>query len=392
MSPPPTGWIEATGLPPGVRGGTATRRFAGVSVDPFGPANYSDRGGDDPTAVARNRALLREHLGLPAEPLWLQQVHGTDVLVEPSLLGLAPSPVEPSLLGLAHSGASSALRSVRGEDSTAGAAVPVEPSLLGFPTAPPVEPSLLGSAHSGASSALRSVRGEDSTVSAAFPVEPNLLGLAHSGASSALRSVRGEDSTASAALPVEPSLLGFPTAPPVEPSLLGSGPSGASSALRAARCADACVVRGNGVAAVVLTADCLPLLLAAGDRVAAVHAGWRGLADGVIEAAVRALGAPPGEVHAWLGPAIGQRAFEVGPEVRATFVGADPAAAACFVPGRDDRWHADLYALARLRLRKLGVQCISGGSWCTFDDPAQFHSYRRDGARSGRMATLIWRV
>ena len=151
------------------------------------------------------------------------------------------------------------------------------------------------------------------------------------------------------------------------------------------------MVRGNGSVAVVLTADCLPLLLAGPDGVAAVHAGWRGLADGVIEAAVRALSPSPGRIHAWLGPAIGQRAFEVGPEVRAAFVDADPAAAGCFIAGRGDRWHADLYALARLRLTALGVHAISGGEWCTSDDAAQFHSYRRDGARSGRMATLVWR-
>ena len=152
------------------------------------------------------------------------------------------------------------------------------------------------------------------------------------------------------------------------------------------------MVRGNGSVAVVLTADCLPLLLAGPDGVAAVHAGWRGLADGVIEAAVRALSPSPGRIHAWLGPAIGQRAFEVGPEVRAAFVDADPAAAGCFIAGRGDRWHADLYALARLRLTALGVHAISGGNGCTFEDAAQFHSYRRDGARSGRMATLVWRL
>lgn len=246
MSDNPPAWIAATGLPPGVRGGTATRRFAGVSAAAFGPANYSERGGDDPAAVARNRALLCEQLKLPSAPLWLQQVHGTSVMVA---------------------------------DGTARHAAP---------------------------------------------------------------------------------------------------------------CADACVVRDLEPVAVVLTADCLPLLLAGPDGVAAVHAGWRGLADGVIESAVSALGSAPDRIHAWLGPAIGQRAFEVGPEVRASFVDADPAAAGCFIPGRDDRWHADLYALARLRLAALGVHSISGGGWCTCEDAAQFHSYRRDGARSGRMATLVW--
>lgn len=243
------GWIEAQGLPPGVRGGIATRAFEGVSAAPFGPANFGARCGDDPHAVARNRALLAARLGLAAQPRWLDQVHGTAV----------------------HR---------------------------------------------------------------------------HQGSTSA-----------------------------------GDPP-----------CADACVVQGQGVAAAVLTADCLPLLLAGGDEVAAVHAGWRGLAAGVIEHSVRALRAAPAELCAWLGPAIGQAAFEVGPEVRAAFVDADPATAASFAPGRGDRWHADLYALARHRLRTLGVTRIAGGGWCTFADRERFHSFRRDGAASGRMATVVWRT
>jgi YfiH family protein len=253
------GWIDAIGLPPGVRAGTATRRFAGVSAPPFGRANYGERCGDDATAVVRNRVLLRESLGLRHEPVWLQQVHGTDVVV-----------------------------------------VTVDQS-------------------SGASSALQE----------------------HGGAT------------------------------PV---------------------ADACVVRGRGLAAVIQTADCLPILLAAadGDEVAAIHAGWRGLAAGVIEATLAALQSAPGSIHAWLGPAIGQRVFEIGPEVRAAFIDGDPGAADCFARGRDDRWHADLAALARCRLVALGVIRVSGGDWCTVEQPVDFHSYRRDGARSGRMATLVW--
>lgn len=283
------GWIEASGLPAGFRGGTATRRFDGVSEAPFGRANYGAHCGDAADAVARNRVLLRELLGLAAEPLWLRQVHGVEVVVVDADEG--------------SSGASSAVQ----ERVTPGAG----------------------------------------------RAELARLGLAkNSGASSALQE---QD---------------------------GAGPR-----------ADACIVRGSGLAAVVLTADCLPILLAVdgSNEVAAIHAGWRGLAAGVVEATLARLHAAPRAIHAWLGPAIGQGAFEVGPEVRAAFVDADPGAGGCFQPGRDDRWHADLAGLARRRLHSRGITRISGGDRCTVDDRAHFHSFRRDGAGSGRMATLVWR-
>lgn len=145
-----------------------------------------------------------------------------------------------------------------------------------------------------------------------------------------------------------------------------------------------------GTVCAVLTADCLPVLLCdrAGTRVGAAHAGWRGLADGVIEAAVAALNLPASGLMAWLGPAIGPRAFEVGDEVRNTFISRDPAAAAAFEPNGQG-WHADLYRLAHQRLAALGITEIHGGEWCTFEDSARFYSYRRDGT-TGRMATLIW--
>jgi polyphenol oxidase len=145
-----------------------------------------------------------------------------------------------------------------------------------------------------------------------------------------------------------------------------------------------------GTVCAVLTADCLPVLLCdrAGTRVGAAHAGWRGLADGVIEATVAALNLPASGLMAWLGPAIGPRAFEVGDEVRNTFISRNPAAAAAFEPN-GERWHADLYRLAHQRLAALGITEIHGGEWCTFEDSARFYSYRRDGA-TGRMATLIW--
>ncbi|MFA5941684.1 MAG: peptidoglycan editing factor PgeF [Sinimarinibacterium sp.] len=155
--------------------------------------------------------------------------------------------------------------------------------------------------------------------------------------------------------------------------------------------ADAAWTRQPGVVCAVLTADCLPVLLCSDDGsvVAAAHAGWRGLANGVLEETLAALPLPAQRVHAWLGAAIGPAAFEVGPEVRRSFVDRDAAARDCFAPGAGDRWFADLYALARLRLHRLGVQSIDGGGACTHRDVARYFSHRRDGA-CGRMASLIW--
>lgn len=241
------GWLEAEGLPAGLRGGTALRSFPGVSVGDQGPGNFGAHCGDRPEHVAHNRAALAVALALPAAPRWLRQVHGVDV--------------------------------ADGDAAGAGEIV-----------------------------------------------------------------------------------------------------------------ADACVMRLGPAPAVVLTADCLPLLIASRDGAAyaAVHAGWRGLAAGVIEASVRAL-AGSADLQVWLGPAIGPEAYEIGPDVRAALLAADAGAADCFARGRADRWHADLYALARRRLRALGIDHIAGGQYCTLRDPVRFHSHRRDGAASGRMATLIWR-
>jgi YfiH family protein len=155
--------------------------------------------------------------------------------------------------------------------------------------------------------------------------------------------------------------------------------------------ADAVWTATPGVVCAVLTADCLPVLFCdrAGTRVAAAHAGWRGLAAGVLEATVAALAVPADQLHVWLGPAIGQAAFEVGPEVRAAFIARDPRAIEAFRPGRADRWHADLDRLARQRLGAIGIRSIHGGGRCTWSDAAAFYSFRRDG-RTGRMANLVW--
>ncbi len=159
--------------------------------------------------------------------------------------------------------------------------------------------------------------------------------------------------------------------------------------------ADAAVSRTRHRVCAVLTADCLPVLLAdrAGEVVAVAHAGWRGLAGdargGIIEATVARMNVPGDRLVAWLGPAIGQAAYEVGEDVHRAFVGPDPAAAAAFRAGRAGKFHADLAALARRRLEAAGVTAVYGGGYCTFSDRERFFSYRRDGA-TGRMATLIW--
>lgn len=155
--------------------------------------------------------------------------------------------------------------------------------------------------------------------------------------------------------------------------------------------ADACWSRTPGVACTIMTADCLPVLLAArdGSCVAAVHAGWRSLAGGVLENTLVAMAVPPDAVLAWLGPAIGPEVYEVGPEVRDAFVARHAAAEAAFVPsGRAGHWLADLYRLARIRLAAAGVQAVYGGGFCTLTDE-RFYSYRGD-AVTGRQASLIW--
>jgi hypothetical protein len=231
-------------LPPGVRAASTTR-LGGASVGVFGGFNLGDHVGDDPRAVAANRAALAAALHLPAPPAWLSQVHGSTV----------------------------------------------------------------------------------------------------------------------------------------------AGPDDAPGIEADARYADR-----PGVVCAVLTADCLPLLLCSDDgrEMAAVHCGWRGLAAGIVGAVLARFTAPPDSLRAWLGPAIGPAAFEVGPEVREAFVGADAGAAGCFVAARDTRWLADLFGLARRALRAGGVQRVSGGDLCTVADAARFYSYRRDGV-TGRMASLIWR-
>ncbi len=230
--------------PPGVKA-VITTRAGGVSLGPFASLNLGDHVGDDPLAVAGNRAILREQLGLPVEPHWLTQVHGCRVEMAEQ-----------------------------------------------------------------------------------------------------------------------------------------AGPGCEADAICAQQPWRICAV---------LTADCLPLLICnrQADRVCAVHAGWRGLAAGVIEAAIAKLDSPASDLLVWLGPAIGPGAFEVGADVRQAFVAQDGGAETAFKPIGAGRWLADIYTLARQRLAGLGVGFVGGGDYCTVTDEERFFSYRRDGV-TGRMASLIW--
>lgn len=238
-------WLKPDWPAPSNVNAMCTTRSGGVSVAPFESLNLGDHVGDDPLAVARNRELVAELLGLPSTPFWLQQVHGIKV---------------------------------------------------------------------------------------------------------ARQNVDN---------------LGCP--------------------------ADASVSFKTNEVCVVMTADCLPILFCdrAGTRVGAAHAGWRGLCDGVLEEAVQALDCDPAEILAWLGPAIGPEAFEVGAEVKAAFMEHDPRASEAFKPTGAGKYLADIYHLARQRLAACGVNAVYGGVLCTYTQANLFFSYRRD-QQTGRMASLIW--
>ncbi|HEX5394013.1 MAG TPA: peptidoglycan editing factor PgeF [Rhodocyclaceae bacterium] len=157
--------------------------------------------------------------------------------------------------------------------------------------------------------------------------------------------------------------------------------------------ADASMTRVPGQVCAILTADCLPVVLCSDDgtTVGAAHAGWRGLLSGVIEATAKAMAQPGAHLMAWLGPAIGPSAFEVGAEVREAFMTEDAASGSAFTPRPevDGKWLCDIYALARLRLARIGVHRVYGGDRCTYSESDHFFSYRRE-MQTGRMATLIW--
>jgi YfiH family protein len=155
--------------------------------------------------------------------------------------------------------------------------------------------------------------------------------------------------------------------------------------------ADAAVTATPGTVLAILTADCLPVVLAAkdGGEIAAAHAGWRGLCTGVLESTVGAMRTPPDQLVAWLGPAAGPQVYEIGTEVFEAFTARDGRARMAFVPTRPGHWRVDLYMLARQRLLDAGMTDVHGGGLCTISDPSRFFSHRRDG-RSGRIATLAW--
>ncbi|WP_372018702.1 peptidoglycan editing factor PgeF [Pseudoxanthomonas sp. 10H] len=196
-------------------------------------------------------------------------------------------------------------------------------------------------------------------------------------------------------------LAGLPSPPHWLRQVHGTGvlrfeaPARSASAIDDEPEADAAVTATPRVVLAILTADCLPVVFAAADgsEVGAAHAGWRGLATGALEATVAAMRTPPRHLLAWLGPAAGPLAYEVGAEVREAFVAGDPAAQEAFASTRPGHWRVDLYALARRRLQAAGVRAdaIHGGGLCTIGDAGRFYSHRRD-PRTGRMATLVYRA
>jgi len=235
-----------------------------------------------------------------------------------------------------------------------------------------------------------------------WPAQPNVCAVAttrtggvSTGAYSTMNLARGGGDDPAARAENRRRFERFlPAAPVPLAQVHGTGVAILDRATTASPVADAAVSRERGVVCAVLTADCMPVIVT--DRnanaVGIAHAGWRGLAAGVLEATIDALadlGADRGDLLAWLGPAIGPAAFEVGADVHAAFCDDDPGASAFFAAGRPGKWYADLYALARRRLTGAGVASIHGGGECTYTDTARFFSYRRE-RDSGRMATAVW--
>jgi hypothetical protein len=213
-----------------------------------------------------------------------------------------------------------------------------------------------------------------------WPVPPGVRGLVTTRALGDMKSEAGR-LRLRALLPAEPVWLR---------QVHGTDVVDAASA-SAGTAADASYTHEKNIICAVMAADCMPVLLAdeRAEVVGIAHAGWRGLSAGVIEATIAAMGVPAGRILAWLGPAIGPGAYEIGEEVRSAFVDREARAAAAFQPTRPGHWNLDLYAVARQRLAAQGVTRVFGAGFCTASDPVRFFSYRRDKA-SERMAAAIW--
>jgi len=357
-------------FPPNVRAFTTLRYGAGVSQAPFDTfnlGNFRDAAGDDPAAVARNRAELVARFGLPSTPHWLRQVHGTRVLRfdAPASPPPQPSPASGggSLKATAFLPSSPLAEQGRDLGRSSGDVPPL-------PSPHAAEGRGEGQHHRRASLRAPSLaeQGRD-------------LGRS-SGDASPLPSPRaGEGRGGGLADDAAHATSSHPL-PGVGPDPGGAEPE-----------ADAAVTSVPGVVLAILTADCLPVVFAArdGSEVAAAHAGWPGLSQGMLEATLAAMRAPADALVAWIGPCAGPAHYEVGRNVFDAFVERDPGAAAAFAPTRPGHWLADLPALARRRLVAAGMPAaaIHGGELCTISDPARLFSHRRDG-RSGRIATLAW--
>ncbi len=335
--------------PPNVHAFTTLRHGAGDSQPPFDRCNLGLRSGDDPATVQRNRQALVQWAGLPAMPCWLRQVHGIDVV----RFGAGPATHDEALIPQQES------------DSPTPSKPLSRMRQRGWGEGRPE------SSCPTASKPLSRVRGEgarlarDSRACTRTPVP-----LAPAGARSG---GWDEGSPESSCKPLS--------------RLRERGWGEGRPELQA----DAAVTAAPGTVLAVLTADCLPVVLAATDgaEVAVAHAGWRGLSAGVVEQTVAAMQASPADLVAWLGPAAGPETYEVGVEVHRAFMADDAGAGAAFVPTRPGHWRVDLYALARRRLQAAGVNRVHGGNLCTIGDAARFYSHRRD-QRTGRMATVVW--
>ena len=334
--------VEAAApFPANVRAFTTVRHGAGGSAAPFDSfnlGNFRGEGGDDPAAVARNRAELVERFGLPSVPHWLRQVHGTAVVRFGTSGGPPPQPSPAS-------GGGSGQRSPACEGGSEQH-VP---------------------AREGGAEQHTSAYGEGN--------EQHIPASEGSSEQHTPANGRGGEQCR----PGSRALL--------PPPLAGEGRGGGEPE------ADASVTSTPGVVLAILTADCLPVVFAAKDgrELAAAHAGWPGLSKGMLEATLAAMRTSPGDVVAWIGPCAGPERYEVGRNVFDAFVSQDAGAEAAFAPTRPEHWLADLPALARRRLVAAGMAAadIHGGDLCTISDPARFFSHRRDG-RSGRIATIAW--